>query len=163
MRWWQQRQVKFIKLQHANRKRWGQATFMLLVFLPCLTGQCTVLVGQREASTVLLEPGDPSLKGHVAGIPCCPGLLLILLAPHSPSIPLTDPFPLRLPFAKATSSLKSFPRSFHRSGMNCFLGKTGQCNTLGETLPTHPRNPINFPARNEEMLQKFPWQSYPVV
>lgn len=80
----------------------GEGDLLPLLFLPCLPGQCRVPVGQREASMVPLEPGDPSLKGHRAGVP----LLLVLPAPRSsPWIPLTDPFPLRFPFAKGTSSL----------------------------------------------------------
>ena len=38
MRWWQRGQVQFRKPKQANRKRWGQGTFTLLLFLPRLTG-----------------------------------------------------------------------------------------------------------------------------
>lgn len=153
LRWLQWGQAKFRKLGH-KEEAMGAGNTPAAFSLPCLAGQCTWGRGSTERARRTLFEGSRWWHPPLPPFPAPPA--------SSTSFSL-DPPCWPLPIAFSICSLQPFLRSLHRSGVNCFLGKTGQCNAFGATFPRYPRNPVNFPAPTSEILQKFPWQGYPVV
>lgn len=89
MRWWQRGQVKFRKLKRSNRKRWGQGTFMLLLFLPCLTGAVHGAGGAEGSIDGPLGARRPLTEGPRCWHP---------LLPQSPAHPAAASFSLDPPY-----------------------------------------------------------------